>query len=253
MENQNNEGKKSNKTKWVLLGLGLLTGVSVFSYQYWKKNQTAKTVNTSLPPSKTAQTNTPKPSLKDSIKSFFNSIKKKPAAPKDTTAASASKTKGTKANTFDAKKAANDFHAVINTKDFKKANDLLKTLKTSANYNAANKIFGLRGIKPSIATKLISTFNTAEQKKSLEATLTAIGLKYNGKKWSLAGLEESPLLITTKSTQVWKDPHTPINVPANMVLGTEVTVRAGFTLFENDNQKFLVKTGFVKHYQNNNS
>jgi hypothetical protein len=73
-----------------------------------------------------------------------------------------------------------------------------------------------------------------------------MGLKYDGKKWALSGLEGFTL-ITVEPAMVWKTPREGAKVPAKMILGIEVACRDGFTLFENNGAKFIVKTNSIKY------
>ena len=76
-----------------------------------------------------------------------------------------------------------------------------------------------------------------------------MGLKFNGKKWTLSGLGDKQLIITTRATTVWQNPSTSVSVPEKMVLGSEVTRRGEFTVFQNEHQKFLVKSKHITHYK----
>jgi hypothetical protein len=258
MKNQKNSNPKSKMTKWILWGLGVITTgiVSVFSYQYWKKNQASKPDKSkSVPDEKVAQTTTtnPKTNIKQSVKDFLKTnihANKKTGAAKGGANTSTSKTK-TGHNISAAKKLSDALHSAVNEKDFNKVTSLLETIKTPAAYSSVNKIFSLKGIRQSLVTKLLNTFNSDEEKQSLSDSFKAMGLKYNGKKWSLSGLDDKPFLITTRPTQVWKDPHTAVSVPEKMVLGKEVDQRGSFTLFENERQYFLVQSQHVRHYATN--
>ncbi|MGZ4038465.1 MAG: hypothetical protein ACXVPQ_11595, partial [Bacteroidia bacterium] len=147
---------------------------------------------------------------------------------------------------------AKGFYTAILVKNFKTAMLLLKTLKSVDDYSAVSKAFS--ALKVNVTHKtlvegLVGSFTQDTQKTAIHAALTAIGLKYDGKKWSLSGIEKTTL-ITTQGTKVWKDPQHSVAVPLNMVLGKEVAKRGHFTLFENDRQYFLVESQHVKPYSN---
>lgn len=238
--------KKSSKKKWFFLGLGLVsTGIlSFFGYQYWKKHkktsaaQDQKAPDFKAPQSKPATKPKTKPKAKPTAAAAAN---KPPAsAPKPTIKATA---------------LATGFYAAIVSKTFNNVQKFLKQLKSPADYKAVNEAFSrykVRGVTQTLVNALLSTFTLPAQKDAIRKALTAAGLKYDGKKWSLSGLENPPLLITTQPTEVWKDPKTSVPVPLNMVLGKEIAKRGSFTVFESDKQLFLVKSTHVKTYNTTN-
>jgi hypothetical protein len=136
--------------------------------------------------------------------------------------------------------------------NFGKVQKLLKTIKNPDEYNQVNTVFKayfLNGVRHTLVNGLLSTFKTDAQKQALNLAFAAMGLKYDGEKWSLSGADEGPKIITTEPALVWKDPNTSVPVPANMVLGRKVAQRGSFTLFENDKQFFLVETKKVNAYK----
>lgn len=157
---------------------------------------------------------------------------------------------------INAKAMATAFYGAIVAKSFTNAIKLLKLLKSPADYKAVSDAFvkvPLLGTRSTLVNGLLNHFTSASQKESIRLALAAIGLKYDGKTWSLSGIDGKPLLITTQPTSVWKDPQHSVNVPLNMVLGSEITRRGNYTLFENDKQYFLVESQHVTTYKNPNS
>lgn len=263
--NNTGQPKKNNKKKWLLiLGLGLLTaGASIFGYRYYKKNkQTIKNdssapdfkaekpkgiIKSKTPPkagSKSSPTLPPKPSSKQGN-----------GTPNFTTAPKQEQQSGTKikqilASTIDGRQIALNIHAAALRKDFTKVYEQLGKIKTTKDYSSVNKVFSslfLNGVRQTLVTGLSNTFKDQKQKDTLRKSFFAMGLKYDGRKWSLSGIEPSAI-ITTSPTKVWKDPQTAVPVPVNMVLGQQVCQRGNFTLFENDKQYFLVETKHIKPY-----
>lgn len=151
-------------------------------------------------------------------------------------------------SSFDPKKAAMDIYQAASRKDFKKTIDLLKTLKNTDDYKQVGETFkNYRiggGVRQTLVSGLLNTFTQVAQKDQLRMEFLRMGLNYDGNQWSLSGID-SPALITTKPTVVWKDKKTPINVPVNMVLGREVSRKIGYILFENDGRNFLVEAAAV--------
>lgn len=152
---------------------------------------------------------------------------------------------------FDPKKAAMDIYQAASRKDFKKTLDVLKTLKSTDDYKQVGETFkNYRiggGVRQTLVSGLLNTFTQAAQKDQLRMEFLRMGLNYDGSQWSLSGID-SPALITTKQTVVWKDKKTPIKVPENMVLGREVSRKIGYILFENDGRNFLVEAAAVKQF-----
>lgn len=243
MENyQNNAAfqvpKKNNKKKWFFLGLGLVsTGIlSFFGYQYWKKHKT-----------QTDATSNKAPEMKAAKPKAAPKTKPK-QAPAAATAAPAKKP-------INAALIATGLHASIISRTFNNALKLLNLMKSTADYQAVNAAFGkkkVKGVTQTVVNAMLSTFTAAAQKESIRKVFSAMGLKYDGKKWSLSGIDDKTFIITTQATTVWKDPRTSVPVPLNMVLGSEVAKRGKFTLFENEKQFFLVESGHVKNHITNN-
>ncbi len=154
--------------------------------------------------------------------------------------------------TVDASLLAKGLYAAIRAKSFTASTKILKLLKTTAEYTAVNKVFSsyfLNGVRQTLVNAMLSTFKTDAQKEEIRLVFAAMGLKYDGKKWSLEGLDGAPI-ITLQTTRVWKDPNTWVEVPKNMVLGKEIAKRKDHTLFENDKQYFLVKSTDVGIFKN---
>jgi peptidoglycan hydrolase-like protein with peptidoglycan-binding domain len=146
--------------------------------------------------------------------------------------------------------AAQLYNAVLK-KDYAKVIALLKGLRSTSDYkNVSNAFMNYRinGVRQTLVNAVLSAFSDSSQKQALQLAFSSMGLKYDGNKWSLAGIG-SNFLITNKATKVWKNPKNAIEVPANMVLGKEITKRKNFTLFENNNQYFLVESQHVNHYK----
>lgn len=159
----------------------------------------------------------------------------------------------TSASALDPKKAAMDLYKAASSKDFAKAIDALKQLKNVNDYKAVSPHFlnyRIGGnVRQTIVTGLTNTFSKPEQKDQLRMEFLRMGLNYDGNKWSLSGID-SPAIITTIPTLVWKDKQTSIQVPASMVLGREISRKAGYVLFENSGQHFLVTASAIRPFLN---
>jgi len=147
---------------------------------------------------------------------------------------------------------ARGLQVAIKAKSFTAALKILKAIKSPLDYTAVNKVFStylINGVRQTIVNAILGAFKDEKQKQEIRLALAAMGLKYDGKKWTLSGLDGKPFLITTHTTKVWKDPRTSVVVPKNMVLGREIEQRKNFTLFENDKQFFLVESKHVNPYR----
>lgn len=144
-------------------------------------------------------------------------------------------------------------NSAANSKNHANAIKILKTLKSVEDYKNVNKFFlsfFTNGVRQKLVGGMLGAFKTEAQKDSIRFEFTRMGLKYDGNKWSLSGLDDSaPTLITTGETRVWRNSTTSVPVPANMVLGRLVVKRGDHTVFENEGLKFLIESRFVKEYK----
>jgi hypothetical protein len=122
-------------------------------------------------------------------------------------------------------------------------------MSTKDNYTAVSHEFKkltLRGVSQTLVNGLLGSFSDDNQKQQIRLEFSRMGLKYDGGKWSLGGLDGFKV-ITTEATTVWRTPKEGAKVPAQMILGTEVAQRGEFTLFESNGKKFIVKTSTIKY------
>jgi hypothetical protein len=159
-----------------------------------------------------------------------------------------------KSTEFDAYKTAMLLNAAAQSKDFTKAMPLLRSIKDSNVYQAVNKFylnFFTAGVRQTLVNAMLNTFKNENQREVVRLEFVRMGLKYDGKKWSLSGIENKPLLITILPTKVWKNAKESVSVPVNMVLGKELDRRGNFSVFENERDYFLVESKHVKYYTSN--
>lgn len=135
------------------------------------------------------------------------------------------------------------------SKNYAKAISLLKKMQTTEDYISTNEIFKqnrIGGVRQTIVNGLLNVFTTDAQKQAIKFEFLRIGLQFDGKEWSLSGLDGMPIM-TNESTMVWVSANEGVKVPARMVLGNEVTKRLDYTLFENKGKYFLVNTKSVQY------
>lgn len=142
-----------------------------------------------------------------------------------------------------------DLYNAAIAKDFNKVMSLLKSMNSTQDYSAANEVFKtyrINGVRQTIVNGLLSSFTKTDQKEKIKLEFLRMGLQFDGNKWSLSGFDGKPI-VTNQSTTVWINATEGVSVPARMVLGTEVSKRLGYTLFENNGKHFLVTTKSVQY------
>lgn len=125
----------------------------------------------------------------------------------------------------------------------------LQKMKSKDDYSSVSnefKKFTLRGVSQTLVNGLLGSFSEENQKQQIRFEFLRMGLKYDGSKWSLSGLDGFTVM-TIEPAIVWRSPKEGAKVPAQMILGTEIATRGEYTLFENNGKKFIVKTNSVKY------
>lgn len=156
---------------------------------------------------------------------------------------------------LDAKAVAKEFSEAINEKNIDKAKVALAKLKTTADYTAVSDILKtthyFNGVRKTLVNALLDGFSDEKDKDEIRLEFRRIGLKYDGKKWSLSGIE-SRLIITTVPTEIIDPRHrVKVKVPANMVLGRFIRTIQDWTQFKSlqANKKLIVKTSTIQFYE----
>lgn len=157
---------------------------------------------------------------------------------------------GTNAAPADPALLGNELSAAVFKKDFNGALNVLKKMKSTDDYSAVNEVFKqyrlVNGVRQTIVNGLLNTFSKADQKEKIKYEFLRMGLQYDGKTWSLSGLDGFPI-ITVRPGTVWINAYKGVRVPARMVLGNEVCRRLDYTLFCNHGKYFLIQSNCVKH------
>ncbi len=126
---------------------------------------------------------------------------------------------------------------------------LLKNIGNKDQYQQVSNSFmqyRLHGVRQTLVNGLLSSFTNEAQKQKIRFEFIRMGLQYNGDKWSLSGFG-GKTIATTEAATVWVNSSKNMQVPAMMILGTEVAKRMDYTLFENDRKYFLIKTQSIKY------
>lgn len=144
---------------------------------------------------------------------------------------------------------AKELYNAAMKKDFQNTIKSLQKLKSKEDYTSVSESFKnnyrVYGVRQTLVNGMLNSFSDEKQKQAIRLQFTRMGLNYDGKKWSLSGLETSSI-ITKQATIVWEHPRKGIKVPANMILGKEVSQNGEHTLFENNGKHFLVETKTIK-------
>jgi hypothetical protein len=142
------------------------------------------------------------------------------------------------------------YKAVVD-KNYNAVMSALKNLNNVSDYTAANEVFKnerIKGVHQTIVNGILSTFTSTKQKEAIKLEFLRMGLQFDGKKWSI-GLSgfDGKTLVTTLPTTVWINANKGVQVPARMVLGSEISRRLDYILFENNGKYFLVNTNTVQY------
>ena len=144
---------------------------------------------------------------------------------------------------------ATKLYKAATAKNLNSVISLLKNIENKDDYQQVSNAFQqqrLHGVRQTLVNGLLSSFSSEDQKQKIRMEFIRMGLQYDGSKWSLSGFD-GKTIVTKEPATVWVNATESVQVPAMMVLGNEVTQRLDFTLFENNNQYFLVKTQSVKY------
>lgn len=144
---------------------------------------------------------------------------------------------------------ANKFLTAATSANFSTVLSLLKQMSTKDDYKQVSAIFSqyrLRGVRQTLVNGLLGSFSDESQKQQIRYEFIRMGLRYDGSKWSLDGIE-GRTIITTEPASIWISATEKRSVPKMMVLGTEISKRLDYTLFENKGRYFLVSTKCIKY------
>lgn len=153
-------------------------------------------------------------------------------------------------------------HTAIKNDNIFQALDALKKIKNVDKYIRVNEQFKKTEfwtttfghpvkVAKSVVNALHDQFSSTEYKKKINGELYRIGLKYDGKQWSLSGLsaaEMSTRLVTIANTHIWDDWGHRIKVPKSTILGLWKNAGNGATQFQAlDGRIFYVNTNAISY------
>lgn len=118
-------------------------------------------------------------------------------------------------------------------KDYVAVNTLFKTIRTD-------------GVRQTIVNAALSSFFLTTDKLSINEQFERIGLKYDGQKWSLSGLEGNQIM-TSRATSVRSLEGIELEVPEQTLLGEIISEYGGKTKFRSiDGQYLFVPTAHIR-------
>ena len=151
---------------------------------------------------------------------------------------------------------ASNLRIAILDNDFSKALRSMSILKSVKGYSAVNTEFKKKrigGVRKTVVNGLLTAFRGASQKKKLNAHFHRIGLKYNGRQWSLSGpkvggLLNGALLQTINDTSVWSPSGLKMNITKDTILGEFIEANKGVTRFRTaHNEELLIHTKHISY------
>lgn len=135
----------------------------------------------------------------------------------------------------------------------KKLNPLVEQLKRITNvahYVKVNELFKtirLDGVRQTIVTGTLSSFDDDTSKQFMTNEFIRMGLKYDGEKWALAGISEKQI-ATNQETTICSVQGLNLIVPEQTILGVELTRGRFNTRFRTlNNQILYVPTKHIRY------
>jgi len=144
---------------------------------------------------------------------------------------------------------AEQLHKAAESRSFSSAISLLKKIGNKDQYQQVSNSFmqmRLNGVRQTLVNGMLSSFHDEGQKQQIRMEFIRMGLQYRNNKFSLSGFDGKPL-VTKNAATVWVSPTESVQVPAQTVIGNEVTTKLDYTLFENNGKYYLIKTEAVKY------
>ncbi|MBL4862074.1 MAG: hypothetical protein JKY09_03535 [Crocinitomicaceae bacterium] len=147
-------------------------------------------------------------------------------------------------NNFNASKIADHLHTAIEVHDFDKVRRVFGYIHTVKGYKSVNYYFKnkrINGVRKTLVNALLSEFTSNWGKKILNGHFHRIGLKFDGTKWSLSGLNQVlyDQIKAVRQTIVWNLQGQIIKIPKDTILGEFIGAKDGVTKFRTLDDKIL--------------
>ena len=132
-------------------------------------------------------------------------------------------------------------------------------MKNTDDYSAVSNYFKenylINGVHQTLVNGMLNSFSDEKQKQQIRLEFLRMGLKYDGKKWALAGLDGIPyraeILSTEKTIAYTAKGNGKIAIPENIVLGKKEFTLNGWVYFYpfKSDTLFRVKKEHIKIYK----
>lgn len=166
----------------------------------------------------------------------------------------------TQGNVLDPSAISKKLHDSAVSKNISQVVSAMKGMKNTDDYSEVSNDFKtnylINGVHQTLVNGLLNSFSDEKQKQQIRLEFLRMGLKYDGKKWALAGLGNIPTgkeIITQEKTDAYTATgNGKISFPKNIVLGKKEFTLNGWVHFYpyKSNTLFKVKKEHVKIYEN---
>lgn len=145
---------------------------------------------------------------------------------------------------------AKEVYETLIGRNLERTLQVLRKIKDKAHYSAVSQVFKttyrINLVHQTLVNATLTVFNGESSKDKIRAEFSRMGLIERNGKWSLEGVAGRQL-ITIKPTRILRDNKTFVDVPANLILGTEIRRKGLYSAFKNDGKFYLVKTKAVAY------
>lgn len=150
---------------------------------------------------------------------------------------------------IDPEKFAGDLFNAALTKNFNAAISTLRQMKSTADYVAVSDIFKTRflnGVRKTLVNGMLDSFTNPAQKETIRTAFKSMGLKYDGDKFTLSGINHHGIVTSAPTSVVDANTGKVIKVSRSMILGIYAGMKGKYTQFKNNGRLFLVPTAKIK-------
>ena len=165
----------------------------------------------------------------------------------------------TQGNIIDPESISKKLHDSATAKNISQVVAAMKGMKNTDDYSAVSNDFKenylINGVHQTLVNGMLNSFSDEKQKQQIRLEFLRMGLKYDGKKWALAGLGDIPTgkeIISTERTMAYTAKgNGKIAIPENIVLGKKEYTLNGWVYFYpyKSDTLFRVKKEHIKIYK----
>jgi hypothetical protein len=169
----------------------------------------------------------------------------------------------TQGNIIEPTTISKKLHDSATAKNISQVVSTMKGMKNTDDYSAVSNDFKanylINGVHQTLVNGMLNSFSDEKQKQQIRLEFLRMGLKYDGKKWALAGLGDIPtgkeIISTEKTTAYTAKGNGRIIIPENIVLGKKEFTLNGWVYFYpfKSMTLFKVKKEHIKIYKNEKS